>query len=112
MPTPKNCPEIQLTQRVRAGDVAVVVDRRNVVFDTLDGSRVASSVASRAVHSAAYALSSAEAFMWAEIDGASESVHEVTLILARSLVTRGIESSVSHVEDIVDEGDRVEQPSH
>ena len=42
----------------------------------------------------------------------SESTHEVALVLARSQVIRGIESSVSRVKNIVDDGKRVEHPSH
>ncbi|EMA50514.1 hypothetical protein C448_01309 [Halococcus morrhuae DSM 1307] len=35
VPTAQDDPEIQLTERVRAGDVPVVVDRGDVVLDAL-----------------------------------------------------------------------------
>ena len=34
------------------------------------------------------------------------------LVLARPLVARGVESSGPRVENIVDDGERIEQPSH
>ena len=81
VPAAEDCLEIQLTQRVRPGNVLVVVNYRDIGRQSHREQSVAPHKRSRSPRHPTYGDKIANAF---------ESAYEVALVPARSLVTRGV----------------------